>query len=62
MDTIIQDMFRWSVGFVIVSTLYLALVWWLGRRLRAARKLRAAAEAAEPTTEPAAVPEDRSGD
>ena len=62
MDTIIQDIFRWSIGFVIVSTLYLALVWWLGRRLRAARKLRAAAKAAERTTEPAAVTADRSGD
>lgn len=62
MDTIIQDIFRWSIGFVIVSTLYLALVWWLGRRLRAARKLRAAAKAAERTPEPAAVPADRSGD
>jgi hypothetical protein len=48
MDTIIQDMFRWSIGFVVVSTLYLTLVWWLGRKLRAARQRRAATPASEP--------------
>ena len=48
METIAYDMLRWSIGFVIVSTVYLTFVWWLGRKLRAARKhKREAASAAE---------------
>lgn len=56
MDTIIQDMFRWSIGFVVVSTLYLTLVWWLGRKVRAARQRRAAAQASQPVPDSVAKP------
>ncbi|MCL4207785.1 MAG: hypothetical protein KJ000_35315 [Pirellulaceae bacterium] len=56
MDTIIQDMFRWSIGFVVVSTVYLTLVWWLGRKLRANRQRRAATRAGEPAATSAAKP------
>ncbi len=51
METIAYDMLRWSIGFVIVSTVYLTFVWWLGRRLRATRKRKreAASKAEKPT-------------
>ncbi len=62
MDTIIQDMFRWSIGFVVVSTLYLTLVWWLGRKMRAARQRRAATKPAEPTAASAAEPAQEAAD
>jgi len=51
METIAYDMLRWSIGFVIVSTVYLTFVWWLGRRLRAAKKRKR--EAASKSEKPA---------
>jgi len=57
METIAYDMLRWSIGFVIVSTVYLTFVWWLGRRLRATRKRkREAASKAEKPAEAGGSP------
>ena len=62
MEEIARDIIRWSIGFVIVSTIYLTLVWWIGRKIRAARaRKKEAAENAkvEATSETASEDSDK---